>query len=183
MEQLKKGDRPLSSRQMLKRHQNIVRRDWAQWRIERSVRTQDGEFDQYINNFSAFVDEDRRINSFNEELAAYKSAVARLSRYPLRDGRPQLTETHYRYEPLEEPVDGEFEREVAYEVEVQSYIAPFEPATVEETVYDEEGNAVETRTVTHPTLVKDEEERARAQTTVDETRTEVKEFYDNSLSQ
>jgi hypothetical protein len=58
---------------------------------------------------------------------------------------------------------------------VQTAIDPVEP-TVEQPVYDDEGNQTGTETVQNPLIVQDDAERADAQAVVDATPQEIKDF-------
>ena len=109
---------------------------------------------------------------FNQQLAAYRAATARLAKYRLADGRPELTEMQPTGEQVFNEETGEMEAVMA-EVIVQTAIDPLE-ATVEQTTYDDEGNAT-TETVDNPLIVADDAERAAAQAVVDATPQDVKD--------
>ena len=109
---------------------------------------------------------------FNQQLAAYRAATARLEKYRLADGRPELKEMQPTGEQVFNEETGEMEA-VMHEVIVQTAIEPL-PATVEQTTYDEEGNAT-VETVDNPEIVADDAERAAAQAVVDATPQEVKD--------
>ena len=104
---------------------------------------------------------------FNQQLAAYRVAVLRLEKYRLADGRAEQT--------FEEP-SGEYDDE-GNEIMHTWIIAGIEPlpAKVEETTYDEEGNAT-TAMVDNPEIVRDDAERAAARAVVDATPDEVKTY-------
>ena len=110
---------------------------------------------------------------FNQQLAAYRAATARLAQYRLADGRPELTEMQPTGEQVFNEETGEMEAVMA-EVIVQTAIDPLE-ATVEQTTYDDEGNATN-ETVDNPLIVADDAERAAAQAVVDATPDDVKAF-------
>ena len=95
----------------------------------------------------------------------YEAAVKRLAQYKLSEGRPELKEMQPTGEMAFNEETGELEPVMA-EVVVQTAIEPL-PATVEQTTYDEEGNAT-TETVPNPLIVKDDEERAAAEAIVKE---------------
>jgi nucleotide-binding universal stress UspA family protein len=91
-------------------------------------------------------------NMFNHQLAAYRAAQARLARYQLADGRPEVTD------------------------ELQAAIEPL-PAEVEQPVYGEEtGEQTGTEMVPNPEIVRDDAERTAAQAAVNDTSAEVIEF-------
>ena len=164
-----KGDMPLTPVQLEKRAQTYIRRSWPSQAREKSIRTADGAFDAFMATFSANHDVNTANNTFNWQLAEYRKAAARLAQYIVADGRPELTE--------EQPT-GQFDEqgnEVTETVVVQTAIDPVEP-TVEQPVYDEEGNQTGTEVVTNPLIVQDEAERAAAQAVIDATPQEVKDF-------
>ena len=111
--------------------------------------------------------------TFNKQLREYTAAIARLDNYILADGRAEVTEmrdtTEYVVDDEGMPVlndDGE-NTYVQEEVVVVSAIEPLE-ATVEQTVYDEEGEAT-TSTIENPLITTDNAERVAAQAVVDNT--------------
>lgn len=102
---------------------------------------------------------------FNQQLAAYRVATARLAQYIVADGRAEVTQ--------EVVIGQEWSEETGEMTDVtqtQVTVSAIEPvaATVEVTEYDEEGNAT-TTTVENPLITKDNEERAAAQAVVDAT--------------
>ena len=164
-----KGDMPLTPVQLEKRAQAYIRRSWPSQAREKSIRTADGAFDAFMTAFSADHDVNKANNTFNWQLQDYRKAVARLAQHIVADGRPELTE--------EQPT-GQFDEqgnEIMETVVVQTAIDPVEP-TVEQPVYDEEGNQTGTETVPNPLIVQDEAERAAAQAVIDATPQEVKDF-------
>ena len=128
--------------------------------IEQGAACFDGDIPE---DLQAAADE----KQFNQQLAAYRVAVVRLGKYRLADGRAEQT--------FEEP-SGEYDDE-GNEIMHTWIIAGIEPlpAQVEETTYDEEGNAT-TAMVDNPEIVRDDAERAAAQAVVDATPDEVKTY-------
>lgn len=165
-----KGDLPLTDAQLEKRAQKHITKDWPPQAREQSIRKADGAFDAFMVGFSADHDVNVANNTFNWQLAAYRKASARLDQYKLAEGRPETTE--------EQPT-GQYDdegNEVVEIVVVQTAIDPVEQ-TVEQPVYDAEtGEQTGTETVTNPLIVQDEAERAEAQSVVDATPQEVKDF-------
>ena len=102
---------------------------------------------------------------FNQQLSAYRTAIARLSQYIVADGRAEVTEEVVIGQQWSEETG-----EMTDVTETQVTVSAIEPvaATVEVTEYDEEGNAT-TTTVENPLITKDNEERAAAQAVVDVT--------------
>jgi len=116
---------------------------------------------------------------FAEQLQAYTTATARLSKYILADGRPELTEMQDTTEYVVDAegmlvlTDGE-PTFIQEEVIVQTAIEPLE-ATVEVTTYPEDIDAEPVTTIIeNPEITQDNLERAEAQAVVDATPAEVK---------
>lgn len=163
-----KGDMPLTDAQLEKRAQRYIARDWAPQAREKSIRTGCGAFDAFMAAFSADHDVNKANNTFNWQLAEYRKGTARLAQYRLAEGRPEV----YEDQPT-----GEYDEdgnEVTEPVLVQTAIEPL-PAEVEQTTYDDEGNAT-TAMVPNPRIVADDAERAAAQAVIDATPQEVKDF-------
>jgi hypothetical protein len=162
-----KGDTPLTEAQLEKRSQKHITKDWPPQARERSIRKADGAFDAFMTAFSADHDVNKANNLFNAQLADYRAATLRLAQYRLADGRPEQT--------FEEP-SGQYDEEGAEIMHtwVQAGIDPL-PAQIEQTTYDDEGNAT-TEMVDNPLIVADDAERAAAQAVVDATPDEVKDF-------
>ena len=162
-----KGDAPMTPVQLEKRAQTYIRRSWPEQAREKSIRTADGAFDAFMATFSANYDVNIANNTFNWQLAEYRKATARLEKYRLADGKPEQT--------FEEP-SGEYDENG--DPIMHTWIIPaIDPldAQVEQTTYDEEGNAT-TAMVDNPLIVQDDAERAAAQAVVDATPDEVKNF-------
>ena len=165
-----KGDLPLTPAQLEKRAQKWISRSWNAQAREKSIRLADGAFDAFMASFSADHDVNVANNTFNWQLQEYGNAVARLARYRLADGRAEV----YEDQPTGE-YDLETGEEIMESVLVQTAVDPLEP-TVEQNVYDEEGNLTGTETVANPLIVADDAEREAAQAVVDGTPEEVKAF-------
>jgi hypothetical protein len=162
-----KGDMPLTPVQLEKRAQTYIRRSWPEQAREKSIRKADGLFDAFMVDFSANHTVNVENNTFNWQLAEYRKATARLEKYRLADGKPEQT--------IETPT-GTFDEE-GNEIMDVTVIPAIEPllAQVEQTTYDDEGNAT-TEMVDNPEIVQDDAERAAAQAVVDATPDEVKAF-------
>ena len=110
---------------------------------------------------------------FNDQLEKYAAAVKRLSQYVLADGRDEVTESQeVAGNALYNEETGEFEPQMM-DVVVQTAINPL-PATVEQTTYDDEGNATVTD-IENPLIAQDNLERTDAQAVVDATPQAVKD--------
>lgn len=133
--------------------------------IEQGAACFDGDIPEDIQ---AAADE----KQFNQQLAAYRAATARLAQYVVADGRPEITETRPTGERVYDEATGEF-TDVTQEVVVSEAIAPV-PATVEQKTSDADGNVTIT-TIENPLITKDNEERAAAQAVVDATPQDVKD--------
>ena len=103
---------------------------------------------------------------FDRQLAAYRTATARLAQYIVADGRAEVREMQPTGEQVFNEETMEME-DVMMEVIVQTAIEPVDP-TVENTEYDSEGNAT-TTTIENPIITQDNTERATAQSVVDST--------------
>jgi len=171
-----KGDQYLTPVQLERRAQKHIRRSWPLQRREKSIRLGDGQFDAFMTDFSANHDTNKANNLFNWQLQEYRKATARLDQYVLADGRPELTEMQPTGEQVYNEDTGEME-DVLHEVVVQTAVEPL-PATVEILVYNEEDPEAEptVETVDNPEIIRDTEERAAAQSVVDATPDEVKNF-------
>ena len=195
---IQKGDAPLSVRQAAKRGMANVAAELAQ----AGARTGDEELLRVIPHadltprLAAVVqalghvsyatyalgwEADNLVNGeynlFNHQLAAYRAAQARLARYRLADGRPEVTDEQQAVDEQGQPMFDETTGEPVMEtVVVQAAIGPL-PAEVEQPVYDEEtGEQTGTEMVPKPEIVRDDVERTAAQAVVNDTPAEVIEF-------
>ncbi|NRQ10064.1 hypothetical protein [Aliiroseovarius sp. xm-v-208] len=195
---IQKGDAPLSVRQATKRGMAHVAAQLAQ----AGARTGDEELLRVIPHadltprlaavvqalghvsYQAYAlgwEADNLVNGehnlFNHQLAAYREAQARLARYRLADGRPEITEELRAIDDLGQPVFEETNGEPVMEtVVVQAAIDP-RPAEIERPIYDEvTGEQTGTEMVSNPEIVRDVVERADARAVIDETPAEVIEF-------
>lgn len=165
-----KGDAPLTPAQLEKRSQKHIKRSWPNQAREKSVRLADGALDAFMASFSADHDLNLANNTFNWQLLEYRKATARLARYVLADGRPEIWEGQPTGEYDEEG------NEITESVLVQTAVEPLE-ATVEQLVYSDDPDVEPTlETVPNPLVVADTEERAAAQAVVDVTPQEVRDF-------
>ena len=112
---------------------------------------------------------------FNQQLAAYRTATARLAQYVLADGRAEVREMQPTGEQVFNEETMEME-DVMHEVIVQTAIEPLEP-TVTRLVYSEDDPMAEPteETIENPLITTDVAERAEAQATVDATPAAVVE--------
>ena len=106
---------------------------------------------------------------FNQQLADYRVAVARLAQYVVADGRAEVREMQPTGEQVFNEETMEME-DVMMEVIVQTAIEPVEP-TVTRMVYSEDDPMAEPteEIIENPLITKDNEERAAAQAVVDAT--------------
>jgi hypothetical protein len=101
----------------------------------------------------------------------YDEAVKRLARYVLLEGQPEIKEMQPTGEQVFNEETGEMDN-VMMEVVIQNYIEPVEEY-VQVTTVSEEG-VESTESIRNPVIVKDEQERADAQATIDSTPEEYK---------
>ena len=112
---------------------------------------------------------------FNQQLAAYRTATARLAQYVLADGREEVREMQPTGEQVFNEETMEME-DVMHEVIVQTAIDPLEP-TVTRLVYSDDDPMAEPteETIENPLITTDVAERTAAQDTVDATPQAVKD--------
>jgi len=112
---------------------------------------------------------------FNQQLAGYRVAVARLAQYIVADGREEVTEMQPTGEQVFNEETMEME-DVMHEVITVTAIDPVE-ATVTRMVYSEDDPMAEPveETIENPLITTDVAERAAAQATVDATPQPVKD--------
>lgn len=166
---IQKGDAPMSYRQAVKRGKRMLDAQKQQWQREQGIVESDPEYQAWAEGWIADNVVNAAHNLFNSQLHAYRTATARLAQYLVADGRPELTEDQPTGEYDEEGI------EITETVVVQTAIDPVEP-TVEQNVYDVEGNQTGTETVTNPLIIADEAERTAAQAVIDGTPQDVKEY-------
>ena len=106
---------------------------------------------------------------FNQQLADYRVAVARLAQYVVADGRAEVREMQPTGEQVWNEETEEME-DVMHEVITVTAIEPVEP-TVTRLVYSEDDPMAEPteETIENPLITVDNEERAAAQAVVDAT--------------
>ena len=179
---INKGDAPMTDAQLSKRTQAYINRDWPEWKRERSIRSNDGEFNAYMVQVEADTDTNRANNTFNAQLVAYRKASDRLDHYIVAEGRPEVKEMQPTGEQVFNEETGEME-DVMQEVVVQTAIEPVE-STIERTVYGDDPEAEPTvEVIENPLITKDNEERAAAQAVVDSTPQAVKDAYTAKLAE
>ena len=112
---------------------------------------------------------------FNQQLAAYRTATARLAQYVVADGRAEVREMQPTGEQVWNEETMEME-DVMMEVIVQTAIEPVE-ATVTRLVYSEDDPMAEPteETIENPLITVDVAERTAAQAVVDATPQAVKD--------
>ena len=197
---IKKGDVPLSVRQATKRGMAYVAAELAQ----AGALTGDEELLRVIPqenlparlldvvkalghvSYEAFAlgwEADNIVNGannlFNHRLEAYRAARARLARYRLADGRPEVTVERQVIDEQGNPLFHETSGEPVMEtVVVQAAIDPI-PMEIKQPVYDEAtGEQSGSIMVSNPDTDQDDKERAAAQTVIDQTPAEVIQFAD-----
>ena len=197
---IKKGDVPLSVRQATKRGMAYVAAQLAQ----AGARTGDEELLRLIPqenlparlldvvkalghvSYEAFAlgwEAENTVNGannlFNHQLAAYRAAKERLARYRLAEGRAEVTEQRQVFDEQGNPLFQEATGEPLMEtVVVQAAIDPI-PMEINQPVYDDTtGEKTGSIMVSNPDTERDDEERAAAQTVIDQTPAEVIQFAD-----
>ena len=169
-----KGDAPLTPAQLEKRSQRWINRSWTPQAREESIRKGDGAFDAFMTMHSTDHATNKANNEFNQQLADYRKATARLAQHILADGRAEVREMQPTGEQVFNEESGEME-DVMHEVITVTAIDPVE-ATVERTVYGDDPDAEPTvEVIENPLITQDNLERAEAQAVVDATPQEVKD--------
>jgi len=111
---------------------------------------------------------------FNQQLADYRVAVARLAQYVVADGRAEVREMQPTGEQVFNEETMEME-DVMHEVITVTAIEPVEP-TVTRLVYSDDMDAEPTEeTIENPLITTDVAERTAAQAVVDATPQAVKD--------
>jgi len=112
---------------------------------------------------------------FNQQLSAYRTAIARLDQYIVADGRAEVTEMQPTGEQVWNEETMEME-DVMHEVITVTAIDPVEP-TVTRLVYSEDDPMAEPteETIENPLITTDNAERTAAQAVVDATPQAVKD--------
>lgn len=195
---IQKGDTPLSARQAIKRGIAHVEAEMAR----AGARKGDDELLRVLPHaelpprlagvvhalghvsYAAYAlgwEADNAVNEahniFNIQLAAYRAALARLLRYRLAEGQPELTEQQPAVgedgHPLFDEATG---APVTETVVVQSMTPPL-PVEIEQPVFDAEtGDQIGTEMMPNPAVAQDDAERAEAQAVIDGTPAEVVAF-------
>ena len=111
---------------------------------------------------------------FNQQLAAYRTATARLAQYVVADGRAEVVESQATGEQVFDEDTMEMV-DVMHDVITVTAVDPVE-ATVTRTVYSDDMDAEPVEeTIENPLITVDVAERAEAQATVDGTPQPVKD--------
>lgn len=197
---IKKGDRPLSKRQAIKKGNSLRRNELPKYIEEYFLslpltelpneaqhflqKMNVSSYEEYAKMWRNDNEINEKNNIFNHELFHYSNSVERINQYKLEEGQNGITEyedetgniqqnIHTSQESFDEAVNNGEEI-------IKTYIPPFEPLTIEEPVYDPDtGEQTGTQLVTHPKIVKDNNERQEAQRIIDNTSQEVIDFYNN----
>jgi len=129
----------------------------------------------FDGDIPAQVQTDADAKLFNEQLVAYRKAVARLDQYIVADGQPEIvTELPDPTGATQVNEETGYVEPVMVVVVVQKYIAPA-PTPVEVDVWDEATDQFVPREIQNPLITEDEAERAAAQEVVDNTPQDVKD--------
>ena len=170
------GDKPITDSQLQKRTQAYIERDWPQWKRERAMRTDATDLNAYMDQVASDTDTNRANNTFNQQLADYRVAVARLAQYIVADGRAEVREMQPTGEQVWNEETMEME-DVMHEVITVTAIEPVE-ATVTRLVYPDDpmsDSEPTEETIENPLITTDVAERTAAQAVVDATPQPVKD--------
>ena len=168
---IQKGDAPLDYRQAVKRGLRHFNAEKMAHERETGIVTGDPTYLAWAGQWLDDNEVNEANNLFNIALADYRTALDRLARYRLAEGRPEVSE---------QIASGEFDPEtgepVMMTVIVQTAIAPL-PATIAVATYDPEtGEQSGTESIPNPAIAADEAERGAAQAVIDATAQDVKDF-------
>lgn len=157
---IQKGDVALDYRQAVKRGLRHFEAERMAWQREQGIVTDDPGYLAWADQWIADNAVNEANNLFNIALAGYRTAIERLARYRLADGRPAIMGVDEDGEPIE----------------LAPAIDPL-PATIERPAYDPEtGEPAGIEEVPNPEIVADDAERAAAQAIVDATDQAVKDY-------
>jgi hypothetical protein len=73
-----KGDPRLNGGGVEEKTQSFIDAEWPQWRRERSIRKNDGEFNTYMEQWEADMDTNRANEVFNVQLDVYRKTLVAL---------------------------------------------------------------------------------------------------------
>ena len=76
---INKGSKPLSDIELQAVIQRKINNQWPQWKRERSLRKNDGEFNTFMEDQQSALDTAQENNLFNQQLKSYKEAQERLA--------------------------------------------------------------------------------------------------------
>ncbi|RUM48147.1 MAG: hypothetical protein DSY80_00090 [Desulfocapsa sp.] len=127
------------------------------------------EFSTFLQEMAAYKEVVIADNNLLIETIAYEKATARLEQYPLADGKPEWVEHIFKGWDMDE----EGNQIPICETVTHPAINPLPPMVPG---YDDDGNEIQ---VPNPEIVKDEAERAAAQTIVDSTSDAAKGLADD----
>lgn len=116
-----------------------------------------------LSRFETELIETSAINAFNAQLAEYRKATARLTRYILADGRAEIFEDIETGE--RDPLTGD---PILEAVQVVAAIEPLD-AEISRDVLSETGEVIGSETIPNPLIVADDAARAAAQAVIDAT--------------
>ncbi|MBP0484685.1 hypothetical protein [Sagittula salina] len=152
-----KGDGPLSYRQAVDRGRDLFAAERIAYLREAGLLTSDPDYIAWANQWLADNVVNETNNVFNHAVHDYRAALARLARYRLAEGRPELVELQDTGQ-----IDPETGEPVMADVVVQTAVDPL-PAEVSG-VDDVTGEPV---MIPNPAIVRDDAERDEAQAVVD----------------
>lgn len=168
---IQKGDAPLSRRQAIKRGLRYFAAQMAQWEREQGLVEGDTAYQAWAQQWILDNQENAANNLFNYQLHQYRTALQRLARFRLADGRSAL----YEDQPTG-AFDPETGEALTESVLVQRAIDPL-PAQIEQAIFDSEtGEQIGTEMVPNPAIVADDAERAEAQALIDAAPPDIVDF-------
>lgn len=76
---INKGSKPLSDIELQAEIQRKINNQWPQWKRERSLRKNDGEFNTFMEDQQNTLNTAQENNLFNQQLKSYREAQERLA--------------------------------------------------------------------------------------------------------
>jgi len=167
-----KGDAPISASDLDEGTQRHINLDWPAWKRERAMRTDPTVLNTYMDQNALDTDTNRANNLFNQKLADYRKATARLAQIELSVGRAAYDE---QIDTGQTTWDEDTMAMVPVMETIQPpAIAPL-PAEVDGWDNTDPMNPVAAQ-VPNPLITQDETERAEAKAIITKTTKAVKNF-------
>ena len=167
---IQQGEIPLTPAQFERRKLRRLERVFPPAKQAELLTTQPALAAQIGQAMSVILAASEKANAFNHDLAAYRAAVARLAKYRLAEGVPEIMEMMPTGETDEDGFD------ITEDIVTQVGIDPLDPEIQQDIRDPETGEITGVEWVPNPEIVKDDAERAAAQAVIDNAPQEVIDF-------